>query len=72
MAHSNLISLIETRLDVAVFRLQWADSIRKAQTLIKKGLITIDGKVVKYPSHLVEIGNAVILHPTNLLLQAKF
>lgn len=71
LAHSNLISLIETRLDVAVFRLQWADSIRKAQTLIKKGLITIDGKVVKYPSHLVKIGNAVILHPTNLLPEAK-
>jgi ribosomal protein S4 len=58
---SNLISLLETRLDVVVFRLHWANSIRKAQKLIKSGLIVVDNQIIRHPSHLVKIGNAITL-----------
>ena len=49
-----LINIFETRLDVIVFKLNWAMSIYHAKQLINHGYILINGKVVKTPSYILQ------------------
>lgn len=54
-----LINIFETRLDVVIFKLNWAMSIYHAKQLINHGHILVNGKKVKTPSF--------ILHPNDLI-----
>ena len=60
---NQLISLFETRLDVVVFKLNWAMSIYHAKQLISHGHIQVNGQKIKTPSY--------ILRPNDLIQVAS-
>ena len=56
---TNLLMLLETRLDCIVHRLGWAPSIPAARQLVNHGHIHVDGKKVDIPSFRVKPGMVV-------------
>jgi len=55
----NLIALLERRLDNAVFRLGFADSLSQARQIVRHGHITLNGKKTNIPSCLVKEGDVI-------------
>jgi small subunit ribosomal protein S4 len=58
---SNLLSILETRLDNVVFRMGLASSRAQARQLVLHGHIALNGRVVNIPSALVLSGDEVTL-----------
>lgn len=56
---SNLLSILETRLDNIVYRLGWADSRAHARQLVMHGHITVNGRRTTIPSYLVRPGDVI-------------
>lgn len=61
----SIISLLERKLDVVVFRLGFSNSIPEARFLIKTGQILVDNKKIRYNHYLVENGS--IIKSTSIL-----
>ena len=55
----NLLSLVERRLDNAVYRLGFAASRKEARQLVRHGHYTLNGKKANIPSILVKAGDVV-------------
>jgi small subunit ribosomal protein S4 len=55
----NLISLLERRLDAAVYRMKFAATIFAARQLINHGHISVNGKRVDRPSYLLNDGDTI-------------
>ena len=60
-AGENLLSILETRLDNAVYRLGFGASRAEARQLVRHGHFRIDGKKVNIPSFLVKPGMIISL-----------
>lgn len=58
---SELISLLERRLDNVIYRLHIAPTRSAARQLVGHGHILIDGKKVDIPSFIVKAGNTITL-----------
>ena len=58
---TNLLVLLETRLDNLVYRAGFARSIRQARQMVNHGLINVDGKKVDIPSYPVKPGQVISL-----------
>ena len=58
---SNLLSILETRLDNVVYRLGFAMSRAEARQLVLHGHFTVNGKKVNIPSYLVKVGEVIEL-----------
>lgn len=58
---TNLLILLETRLDNLVYRAGFACSIRQARQMVNHGLINVDGKRVDIPSYPVKAGQVISL-----------
>ncbi len=58
---SDLVSLLERRLDSVVFRLGFAPSIRAAKQMISHGKVLVNGKRVDIRSVILEVGDTVRL-----------
>ncbi len=56
---SNLLQILESRLDNVVFRLGFASNRRQARQLVMHGHFTVNGKHVTVPSYLVRIGDVI-------------
>jgi small subunit ribosomal protein S4 len=56
---SNLLSILETRLDNVVYRLGWADSRNHARQLVQHGHIAVNGRRTNVPSYLVRPGDEI-------------
>ena len=56
---SNLISLLERRLDNVVFRLGFSMSRSEARQMVRHGHILVNGRKVNIPSFLVKVGDKV-------------
>jgi small subunit ribosomal protein S4 len=56
---SNLLSILETRLDNVVYRLGWADSRNHARQLVQHGHISVNGRRTNVPSFLVRPGDEI-------------
>ena len=56
---TNLLMLLESRLDSVVYRLGFASTIPAARQLVVHGHVLVDGKCVDRPSFQVKPGNAV-------------
>jgi small subunit ribosomal protein S4 len=56
---TNLLMLLESRLDCVVYRLGFAASIPAARQLVVHRHVMVDGKCVDRPSFQVKAGNAV-------------
>jgi small subunit ribosomal protein S4 len=59
---SLILSLLERRLDNAVFRAGFARTIPAARQLVAHGHILVDGQRVDIPSFRVKVGNKLTLH----------
>ena len=58
---TNLLVLVERRLDNVVFRLGFAQTRRDARQLVSHAHFTVNGKKVNIPSYLVKVGDVVEL-----------
>ena len=56
---TNLLALLETRLDCVIYRMGFAHSIPAARQLVNHGHITVDDKKVDIPSYHVKIDTKV-------------
>lgn len=66
---SNLLEILETRLDNVVYRLGLATTRRQARQLVNHGHITVDGKRVDIPSYEVKPGQVISLRERSKNLQ---
>lgn len=55
----NLIGLLESRLDAAIFRANFVPSIFAARQFVNHKHVTVNGKVVNIPSYRLKIGDIV-------------
>lgn len=60
---TNLMQVLERRLDNIVFRLGFASSRAQARQLITHGHVQINGKRVDIPSYLVRVGENISIEP---------
>jgi small subunit ribosomal protein S4 len=58
---SNLLSILETRLDNVVYRMGWADSRNHARLLVQHGHIAVNGRRTNIPSYLVYPGDEITI-----------
>lgn len=58
---TNLLQLLETRLDAVVYRLGFAPSIWAARQLVGHGHVLVDGKRVDIPSYGVRPGETITI-----------
>jgi small subunit ribosomal protein S4 len=56
---SNLLQLLESRLDNVVYRLGFASNRGQARQLITHGHFTVNGKKVTIPSYLIRTGDVI-------------
>lgn len=61
IAGENLLQIIESRLDNAVYRLGFATSRPEARQLVRHGHFTVNGKKVDIPSYLLEEGDVITI-----------
>lgn len=57
----NLILLLESRLDVAVYRMGFAPTIFSARQLVSHKHVLVNGKVVNIPSYRLKVGDEIAL-----------
>jgi ribosomal protein S4 len=57
------IPLIESRLDVLLFRLQFASSIFEARDLIKRGDVLVDLSPSLFSNHIISVGSQISVNP---------
>lgn len=56
---SNLLLMLERRLDNIIYRLGFATSRNQARQLVRHGHFTVNGKKVNIPNFLVDVGDVV-------------
>ena len=56
---SNLMTILETRLDNVIFRMGFARTRREARQVVLHKFITVNGKVINIPSYLVKAGDVI-------------
>ena len=66
---TNLLVLLERRLDNVIYRLGFASSRAQARQLVRHRHFTVNGKRVDIPSFLVKIGDTVGLREKSKKLQ---
>ena len=69
MTGTNLMILLESRLDNVVFRMGVARTRREARQVVDHRLITVNGKVVNIPSYRVSAGDVVAVKENKKSLQ---
>ena len=57
----NLLSILETRLDNAIYRLGFGTSRAEARQLVRHGHFTVNGKKVNIPSYLLSVGDVITI-----------
>jgi len=56
---SNLMTILESRLDNVVFRLGFARTRREARQVVLHKFITVNGKAINIPSYLIKAGDVI-------------
>jgi small subunit ribosomal protein S4 len=62
---TNLLIVLESRLDNVVYRLGYASSRAQARQLVNHGHIDVNGRRCDIPSALLKPGDTVSIHPTS-------
>jgi small subunit ribosomal protein S4 len=57
----NLLTILETRLDNAIYRIGWGTSRPEARQLVKHGHFEVNGQKVDIPSYLIKAGDTIVL-----------
>ena len=58
---TNLLALLETRLDNVVYRMGFGSTRAEARQLVSHQAVTVNGKVVNIASYAVKVGDAIAL-----------
>ena len=75
MTGDALVISLERRLDTAVYRIGFANSIRLARQLVSHGHILVNGKKVDIPSYSLQSGDVITLKEKsrkNVQFEANF
>lgn len=56
---SNLMTILETRLDNVIFRLGFARTRKEARQIVDHKFVSVNGKPVNIPSYLVKAGDVI-------------
>ena len=56
---TNLMILLECRLDNVIFRLGWARTRREARQIVDHRHVLVNGKIVNIPSYQVSVGDTI-------------
>ena len=59
MTGTNLMTILESRLDNVVYRLGFARTRREARQIVDHKFVTVNGKCVNIPSYLVKAGDVI-------------
>ena len=59
MTGTNLMTMLESRLDNVVFRMGFARTRKEARQIVDHKFVTVNGKVVNIPSYLVKAGDVI-------------
>lgn len=62
---TNLLILLESRLDNIVYRLGWAASRAQARQLVSHGHFDVNGQRCDIPAALLQAGDVVSVHPSS-------
>jgi small subunit ribosomal protein S4 len=62
---TNLLVLLESRLDNVVYRLGFAQSRPQGRQLVRHGHFEVNGRKVNIPSYLVKAGDVVAVRPSS-------
>jgi small subunit ribosomal protein S4 len=62
---TNLLILLESRLDNVVYRLGFAQSRPQGRQLVRHGHFEVNGRKVNIPSYLVKVGDVVAVRPNS-------
>jgi small subunit ribosomal protein S4 len=62
---TNLLVLLESRLDNVVYRLGFAQSRPQGRQLVRHGHFEVNGRKVNIPSYLVKAGDVVAVRPNS-------
>jgi small subunit ribosomal protein S4 len=65
MTGTNLLVILETRLDNVVYRLGFASSRAQARQLVNHGHFDVNGRRCNIPSALLKPGDALSIHPSS-------
>ncbi len=65
---SNLLQLLERRLDNVVYRLGFVSNRRQARQLVLHGHFKVNGKRVNIPSYLISVGDMIGMKETSMKL----
>jgi small subunit ribosomal protein S4 len=65
MTGTNLLVILETRLDNIVYRLGFASSRAQARQLVNHGHFDVNGRRCNIPSALLRPGDVVSIHPSS-------
>jgi small subunit ribosomal protein S4 len=60
---SNMLQVLERRLDNVVYRLGFADSRRQSRQLVRHGHFMVNGRKTNIPSYLVKVGDEISVRP---------
>ena len=66
IAGENLLILLESRLDILVYRLGMARTRRSARQIVNHGHILVNGKKVNIPSYTVKVGDVISVKENSL------
>ena len=66
IAGENLLSILETRFDNAVYRMGMASSRKEARQLVRHGHFTLNGKKADIPSILRRVGDVIAVKEKSL------
>ena len=69
MTGTNLMTMLESRLDNVVFRMGFARTRREARQIVDHKFVMVNGKQVNIPSYLVKAGDAIEIKEKNKGLQ---
>ena len=59
MTGTNLMTILESRLDNVIFRLGFARTRREVRQIVDHKFVTVNGKLVNIPSYLVKAGDVI-------------
>jgi small subunit ribosomal protein S4 len=62
---TNLLVILETRLDNIVYRLDFADSRAQARQLVRHGHFEVNGRKTNVPSFLAKPGDKIMVRETS-------
>lgn len=59
----DMVSLLECRLSVVVYRLKFANSVQEGMDLVKGGYFLVNKEVIRKPGYAVQVGDIIEVSP---------